>query len=390
MIPLFPLPLFKQLMPPLLWSLSPVIIALATLVYFSTVLPCLCHSKWGDRYYRYCSFFRPASLLLIWLGWSFSLSCPCESCRIPLFTHQTLFYTIAGWTLAFVSFLLFIISVNALGVRQSFLCHMSDDPVVRSSIYNYVHHPQYCSSAGMISGVVIAENSLSGAVLILLFCLLLVAGAHLEERDLSGEAKRFSPWSVFIGAIGFGGMLYVGFLQYEAVAPLVSSERLGLAGDELLQAITVPVLVVAAFSSLAAVIVSIICRDGKRAAFFLNIFVMLSILHFFVFIMWGGFRDAVNQGNFTCCKRNEEMIAKALGNYASLHNGKYPGTLENLIPDGIPSVPVCSAAKRNTYSAGYKVSDDRKSFTIRCKGRNHCFWREFKKVCLEDDYPIYD
>ncbi|MCD4786288.1 MAG: serine/threonine protein kinase [Candidatus Eremiobacteraeota bacterium] len=81
------------------------------------------------------------------------------------------------------------------------------------------------------------------------------------------------------------------------------------------------------------------------------------------------------------CSTNLVGISLALEKYAKVHQGKYPDSLKDLTPRYIKSIPTCSAADYDTYSASYKkgVVSTRVSgkevygeiYTIYCRGNFH-------------------
>ncbi len=78
-----------------------------------------------------------------------------------------------------------------------------------------------------------------------------------------------------------------------------------------------------------------------------------------------------NQDNFVACRSNIKLLAAALERYAGSHDGHYPHRLAQLIPDNLSRMPQCPAAGADTYSGGYFVSDDLRSYRLECAGHHH-------------------
>lgn len=79
---------------------------------------------------------------------------------------------------------------------------------------------------------------------------------------------------------------------------------------------------------------------------------------------------AIWKSKLTGCISNIRNIVSVLEQYRNEHE-EYPETLTHLVPTYLGMVPTCPQAKRDTYTGGYEVSDDRTRFTLCCKGRNH-------------------
>ena len=87
----------------------------------------------------------------------------------------------------------------------------------------------------------------------------------------------------------------------------------------------------------------------------------------------------------TDCEANLRHIATALEMCAiDREDFTYPPTLEEIAPYLTPKkIPVCPAAGEDTYSASYKVSEDRKSYILYCSGHHH------KDKGISENYPQY-
>ncbi|MCW5872921.1 MAG: hypothetical protein KIS61_37085, partial [Candidatus Eremiobacteraeota bacterium] len=70
------------------------------------------------------------------------------------------------------------------------------------------------------------------------------------------------------------------------------------------------------------------------------------------------------------CTQNLKGIATGLEMYASDHSGRYPASLQELVPKYLQSIPACPAARRDTYSASWRVAGG-EGFYMCCAGNNH-------------------
>lgn len=108
------------------------------------------------------------------------------------------------------------------------------------------------------------------------------------------------------------------------------------------------------------------------------------------------------RGQFTACSSNLKSIATACEMYSTDHGGRYPKSLSQLTTRStenqwpyLKEIPTCSAAGRDTYSEGYRMTaakydKNRKhvggqdSFFFCCKGHHH------KSVKSQPNRPAYD
>jgi hypothetical protein len=98
-----------------------------------------------------------------------------------------------------------------------------------------------------------------------------------------------------------------------------------------------------------------------------------------------GIAETPEEGNFDACKENLKKIAQALKMYSSDNKGLFPKKLEKICPDPryLEFIPTCPSVSKDTYSAGYEVSEDRKAYTVSCLGKNH------EKLFIKENYPEY-
>ncbi|MBI2263595.1 MAG: hypothetical protein HYU64_00245 [Armatimonadetes bacterium] len=86
------------------------------------------------------------------------------------------------------------------------------------------------------------------------------------------------------------------------------------------------------------------------------------------------------------CIENLNEVATACEAYKQDHDGRYPTTLIEMVPDYLDAIPACPAAGIDTYSASYTTTQaPEPTFTIACKGHYHSTEgiREDKKIHLE-------
>ena len=73
----------------------------------------------------------------------------------------------------------------------------------------------------------------------------------------------------------------------------------------------------------------------------------------------------------TACKSNCKNIATALEMYASDNGGRYPATLQQLLPGNyLGKLPTCPEARRMNYT-NYRSCQTPDSFSFTCVGNNH-------------------
>lgn len=71
------------------------------------------------------------------------------------------------------------------------------------------------------------------------------------------------------------------------------------------------------------------------------------------------------------CKTNLKHLATALEMYSCDHQGHYPKSLAELVPQYVISLPKCPAAGVDTYSCGLATASQPAMFTVHCKGNFH-------------------
>ncbi|MFP4497028.1 MAG: hypothetical protein ACLFQV_02355, partial [Vulcanimicrobiota bacterium] len=83
------------------------------------------------------------------------------------------------------------------------------------------------------------------------------------------------------------------------------------------------------------------------------------------------------------CQNAMYSISVSLRKYSRDHDGKFPKSLQWLIPDYIRKIPENPAALKDTFSPGYEVSDDQLTYTIQTKGNY------FEALGIEKNFPIF-
>ncbi len=76
-------------------------------------------------------------------------------------------------------------------------------------------------------------------------------------------------------------------------------------------------------------------------------------------------------GTGQTCGAHMNHLIEALRLYSNEHQGQYPQTLGELVPDYIDRLPSCPSAGQDSYSAGYSRSADGLEFDLACHGDNH-------------------
>ena len=86
-----------------------------------------------------------------------------------------------------------------------------------------------------------------------------------------------------------------------------------------------------------------------------------------------GIAETTEEGNFDICKENLKKIATAVRLYGADNKGIYPKKLSKVFPNPkyLELIPTCPSVSKDTYTDGYVVTTDRKSFTVYCMGKNH-------------------
>jgi hypothetical protein len=101
---------------------------------------------------------------------------------------------------------------------------------------------------------------------------------------------------------------------------------------------------------------------------------------------------ALRQGRLTACTHNLGTISTALELYSTDWGGKYPGSLSQLTPNYLRTLPKCPSADLGGYVARFGLNapfntapEGQKSdyYYVECAGENH------KSVGITGNFPAY-
>ena len=73
-----------------------------------------------------------------------------------------------------------------------------------------------------------------------------------------------------------------------------------------------------------------------------------------------------SSGDGAGCQRNLKVVAEALQAYGKEHNGRFPDRLEELRPNYLKELPDCPDSGSQSYSQGYQVNPDHRSYRLSC------------------------
>lgn len=110
---------------------------------------------------------------------------------------------------------------------------------------------------------------------------------------------------------------------------------------------------------------------SKRGFVLIELLTVLFILSTLVMLLIPNLRWTVYKTHLSGCQQNLRNLSTALQLYANDNDDHYPENLEKLKPHYFQYIPTCPSAGADTYSPGYDITDNRKIFTLPCKGRNH-------------------
>lgn len=113
-------------------------------------------------------------------------------------------------------------------------------------------------------------------------------------------------------------------------------------------------------------------RQGIDWGFWMVVAIFMFIL--FLILAPNFFRTG-GGGTYTQCQSNLKNIGTALEMYSTDNQGRYPRILSQLTPDYLKIIPTCSAAGKDTYSAGfesfYGLKEKIDRYTVFCMGDSH-------------------
>ena len=116
----------------------------------------------------------------------------------------------------------------------------------------------------------------------------------------------------------------------------------------------------------------------------LELLTVIFIIASLVLLLIPNFRFSVYKTQLTGCQANLKNISTALQLYANDNEDYYPDQLAKLTPDYLKEIPSCPSAAEDTYTDGYDLEADQRSYTVYCKGHFH------KDLGLEENEPYYN
>ena len=107
-------------------------------------------------------------------------------------------------------------------------------------------------------------------------------------------------------------------------------------------------------------------------------------------ILVPNFVRARARGSLTACKSNLKNIGTALEMYSTDWSGKYPATMEMVVPNYLKTIPECPSAGTVTYRVQFGSTAPMNTqgyldyYFIECSGENHT------SVSVMANYPAYN
>jgi hypothetical protein len=93
--------------------------------------------------------------------------------------------------------------------------------------------------------------------------------------------------------------------------------------------------------------------------------------------------EPLTQDELPSCQDSLKNLATALEMYSTDNAGRYPTSLQQLMPNYLLRPPVCKVAGLDTYSRAYAVAQRPDAFTCICEGEHH------HGEGLEPNFPQY-
>lgn len=109
----------------------------------------------------------------------------------------------------------------------------------------------------------------------------------------------------------------------------------------------------------------------KRGFTIIEVLTVCFIVAILAAILVPNLRRAIVKTEAVGCKSNLKNLATAITLYANDNDHMYPPDLTKIIPYNFARMPTCQSTSTDTYTTGYSVSTDYRSFTLVCKGTNH-------------------
>jgi len=113
-----------------------------------------------------------------------------------------------------------------------------------------------------------------------------------------------------------------------------------------------------------------------------GIVVGISVLALLFLFIIPGVKKSQKESNLNLCYNNVKRLAMQLDNYKR-NEGRYPSSIDKLVPHYFKGIPNCPEAAENTYSEGYRVSEDGQVFTLFCRGKFHT------DMGIPPNFPFY-
>lgn len=130
-------------------------------------------------------------------------------------------------------------------------------------------------------------------------------------------------------------------------------------------------------------------KKKTRGPSLLSVLAWGSILLVLAAILIPNRTRARSRGSLTACKSNLKNIGTALEMYSTDYAGKYPSSLEAVIPNYLKTIPECPSAGTVTYRASFGLNAPMNKgyedyYYVECYGENHT------SVSVTGNYPAYN
>lgn len=122
----------------------------------------------------------------------------------------------------------------------------------------------------------------------------------------------------------------------------------------------------------------------------IDLLILLSVGLVLAATLVPNFVRARARGQLTACKSNLKNISTALEMYSTDFSGKYPASLDLVVPNYLKTLPICPSGGEKTYRAyfGSTIPHNPQRYQdyyyIECYGENHT------TVSVDGNYPAYD
>jgi hypothetical protein len=121
----------------------------------------------------------------------------------------------------------------------------------------------------------------------------------------------------------------------------------------------------------------------KKATGLLVIGLILGVLlASFIVYKVADISKAKSKARLKICKDNLRIISGHINTFR-IDMSRYPSNLKEFYPNNFREMPLCPAAKRDTYSSSYKLDQSKESYVLYCSGHNH------KDCGLKENFPQF-